>query len=465
MPTNSILSSDPPEASEYLPFLQEAEPVAAVSAGDCSFDFVVSLAAKGFVILTGQSGTGKSRSAIELGQGLDLLEDYNTGVRGSSYELVPVGADWTDARPLLGYPNPFGPPRETEEGPTNTTYEIPDPLRLIIRAASPSADPIPGILILDEMNLSHVERYFSPFLSLIEANRSSSADASIPLLSIDKLQLIAEVLGASEPDGPEASAAEELAAEGRGLQIPHNLLIVGTVNVDETTYMFSPKVLDRAHVMELHSVSPTTYFDRAHQQGSNMPIQTAFEFLRWSIASRKDRIFDQHPVDIFAEAKKLVPGREAEVDRILGATKKMLHGAYKLLDPIGFAFGFRTINEVCSYLLCWIKGRTLVVEGSASPLDGWQNALDTVFLQKILPKLHGNRRQFGESLAALDAFIAGEDENGKPPAKYKLGTSDPIAIVAAEKLELGPNQMSKSRAKINVMQVQLQATGYATFIR
>ena len=463
MPEASIVSTTPPEPADYLPYLEEAAP-ALVVAGDCSFDLVVALAAKGFVILTGQSGTGKSRSAIELGQNLDLLEQYGTGVHGSSYELVAVGADWTDSRPLLGYKNPFGSPRENENGETtHVTYDIPDPLRLVLRAASPSSESLPCILILDEMNLSHVERYFSPFLSLIEANRSSNADAMIPLLPLDKLTLISEVLEAAEPNEPETTAAGELVAEGRGLQIPHNLMIIGTVNVDETTYMFSPKILDRAHVIELHSVPPTHYFDKQHLQGKTIPVQKAFEFLAWAIENRKDRAFDQHPNDLFAQAKTLVPGSEGQVDALAAATKKLLSGAYKLLDPIGFAFGFRTINEVCGYLFCWIKGRTLVTD--TNPLEGWQAALDTAFLQKVLPKLHGNRRQFGDSLTALVAFLNGGDEAANPPAKYRLGAAEPVGILAAEALTIGTDQMPRSRAKLNSMQVQLHAVGYTTFIR
>lgn len=464
MPEISIVSAVRPAPATYLPYLYEPEPVL-TEAGECSFELVVALAAKGFVILTGQSGTGKSRSAIELGQGLDLLEQYGTGVQGSSYEMVAVGADWTDSRPLLGYQNPFGAQRDLDGEKTHVTYEIPDALRLVLRAASPSSANLPCILILDEMNLSHVERYFSAFLSLIEANRTSTAEAMIPILPIDKLTLISEVLESAEPNSPETTAAAELVSEGRGLQIPQNLMIVGTVNVDETTYMFSPKVLDRAHVIELHSVPPKQYFDKQHHQGTTMSIQRAFDFLGWAIKHRRERIFDQHPNDVFMTAKHIAPGKEMDIDALAVATQLLLNGAYKLLDPIGFAFGFRTINEVCGYLLCWIKGRTYIVAEAENPLEGWQSALDTVFLQKVLPKLHGNRRQFGDSLAALEAFLAGEDENAKPPAKYRLGAAEPVGITAAEVLRIGQNQMARSRAKLNAMQRQLQAVGYTTFIR
>lgn len=459
---SSILTNQAPEPKDFLPFFQAAvAPPAAI--GDCSFDLVVALAAKGFVILTGQSGTGKSRAALRLGQGLDGLDEYDNGTRGSSYELVPVGADWTDARPLIGYVNPFGAARDGEDGETtHVTYEVPDALRLILRAAAPSNAGIPSMLVLDEMNLSHVERYFSPFLSLIEANRSSTADASVPLLPADKVSLISEVFEDSEPNSPEASAAAELVGAARGLPVPLNLMVVGTVNVDETTYMFSPKVLDRAHVLEIHSVQPSRYFAEQAEAEATMPIRKAYELLAWSIESRGAGLFDQHPNKVFEAAKQITDDHDEAIDGIFAAIKTLLDGAYILLGPVGFGFGYRAINEVCVYMLAWIKARVLLEEN----LEGWKDAIDRAFLQKILPKVHGNRRQLGESLLALDAFLRGNDENGTPPAKYRLGGSDPVKIEAAAKLTLSdPQQMKASRAKLNAMQVQLQSTGYATFIR
>lgn len=461
--SSELLKPQAARPDEYLPFLRLTRQPADIT--ECSRDLVVALAAKGFVILTGQSGTGKSRGALELGQGLDDLEQYDNEVQGSSFELVPVGADWTDARPLLGYTNPFGTPRTAAtDTVTHVTYEIPDALRLVLRAAAPGATGMPWLLVLDEMNLSHVERYFSPFLSLVEANRSSAGDAFVPLLSSEKTALISEVLQASEPNTPEATAAQELMAAGRGLPVPANLLVVGTVNVDETTYMFSPKVLDRAHVIEMESMQPRSYFAGGTDNEATMPTEAAYRLLEWAIEQRGSRAFDAHPRDIFQVAKDTLDVDDADVDRIQNATQALLDGAYTLLEPVGFGFGFRAVNEVCAYMLCWMKAQTLLNEDN--PLNGWQQALDKAFLQKILPKIHGNRRQLGESLLAVESFLAGNDETGTPPAKYRLGAGNTIAITANQRLALETDTpMAKSRAKLKSMHLQLQATGYATFIR
>src|SRR5690606_12776113 len=119
------------------------------------------------------------------------------------YKIVPVGADWTNREPLLGYPNALKPDE----------YVKPDSgvLDLIIQANS--HPNLPYFLILDEMNLSHVERYFADFLSAMESKEG------IPL----------------QPHKAENGVPEKL-------EIPKNLFIIGTVNIDETTNMFSPKV-------------------------------------------------------------------------------------------------------------------------------------------------------------------------------------------------------------------------------
>ena len=128
------------------------------------------------------------------------------------YRIIPVGADWTNREPLLGYPNALNP--EEYVKPDNGVLD------LIIRANE--NQELPHFLILDEMNLSHVERYFADFLSVMESK------ADIPLHAGDTI----------ENDVPAK------------LEVPSNLFIIGTVNIDETTNMFSPKVLDRANTIE-----------------------------------------------------------------------------------------------------------------------------------------------------------------------------------------------------------------------
>src|SRR5690606_30555773 len=114
-----------------------------------------------------------------------------------------VGADWTNREPLLGYPNAL-------EG---NKYVLPESnaLTVILEASKEANENKPYFIILDEMNLSHVERYFADFLSALESNEPIS-------------------LHSENPDWEDDIPSK--------LYVPANVFFIGTVNIDETTYMF-----------------------------------------------------------------------------------------------------------------------------------------------------------------------------------------------------------------------------------
>jgi 5-methylcytosine-specific restriction protein B len=170
-----------------------------------SIRFTSSLMTKPFILLTGLSGSGKTK----------LAQAFSTWISKSSdqYCLIPVGADWTNREPLLGYLNALE--KDSYIKPDNGVLDL-----LLDAEKNPN---IPFFLILDEMNLSHVERYFADFLSAMESG------LPIPLHSNNGIMIASD--GTIIPP--------EISFNG-------NLFIIGTVNIDETTYMFSPKVLDRA---------------------------------------------------------------------------------------------------------------------------------------------------------------------------------------------------------------------------
>jgi 5-methylcytosine-specific restriction protein B len=164
--------------------------------------------AKRFLILSGLAGSGKTQLALAFANA--LIEDKK------QLCVVSVGADWTNREPLLGFPNAL----------QANKYERPESgvLDLLIEANKEENKNKPYFLVLDEMNMSYVERYFADFLSVMESGESIS-------------------LWSGEGDVP------------NDISLPINLFIIGTINVDETTYMFSPKVLDRANVIEF-KISP-----------------------------------------------------------------------------------------------------------------------------------------------------------------------------------------------------------------
>lgn len=292
--------------------------------------FISSLITKPFVILSGLSGSGKTKLAQAFAQWISQDE--------SQYCIVPVGADWTNREPLLGYPNALKP----------DVYIKPDngALDLIIQANK--HPELPHFLILDEMNLSHVERYFADFLSVMESK--------------GEISLFAE---GTVNNGVPAKLA-----------LPSNLFIIGTVNIDETTYMFSPKVLDRANAIEFRV--------------TKNEIETFF-------ANRKEVEMDKLKTQGASMAKnfmKLAERREF-VEQNLTETHKTLVGFFEQLKKIGAEFGYRSANEIIRLI-----NQLTVIDVDLQPNE----KLDIAIMQKLLPKLHGSRRKLCPVLITLGGF-------------------------------------------------------------
>ncbi len=312
------------------------------------------LVTKPFVLLTGLTGSGKTK----LAQAAALwLSEAAAGAENESgqYCLVPVGSDWTNREPLLGYPNAL------EEG----KYVKPENgvLDLLLRAQE---DPRrPYFLILDEMNLSHVERFFADFLSVMESG------GVIPLHGGQK--------GYKDQDGQDVPPK---------LGLPKNLFILGTVNVDETTYMFSPKVLDRAGVIEF----------RAGRED----LQAFLENPGTADLSRLRGRGAACGGDFVQRARQETPALPEEERKPL---EEGLLQFFEALQPLGAEFGFRTASEILTYAG---KLRELEDSGAEAGQEVWSldQIIDTAVMQKLLPKLHGSRRRIVPVLEELAGLCA-----------------------------------------------------------
>lgn len=260
---------------------------------------------------------------------------------------------------LLGYQDALG--TEIYRKPTNGALD------LMLRARDDSERPY--FLILDEMNLSHVERYFADMLSAIETD-----DAWISLHSA-----LIDLPGGKGDILPVPAK----------LRLPKNLFIVGTVNVDETTYMFSPKVLDRANVIEFRATADQIEAFMDNPQRIRMEA-LAHKGAGYAAAFIAAASGDAPPL---ADLPTAIHENGAQCALDL---KARLVEAFKALSPIGAEFGFRTAFEISRFVAFHA-----VLTG-----PGWKfsDALDAQVYQKLMPKLHGSERRLGPVLKALEAF-------------------------------------------------------------
>lgn len=307
--------------------------------------FVVSLATKRFVILTGLSGSGKTQLAVRFGEWLG---------EGHSC-VVAARPDWTGSEALFGYEDALQEPDENGRRP----WHVPEALAFMLQAVRDPENPY--LLVLDEMNLAHVERYFADVLSGME-----SEQPVLPNLR-------------AEDDGRWRVAPD---AQER-IAIPENLFVVGTVNVDETTYMFSPKVLDRANTIEFRVNSD----DLTEVARRPIPIEPgAPELVRGFlvIATDDDWHLTQTAVDLA---------------QFTGYLRKL----HRVLADSHVQFGHRVVYEANRFA-------ALLAAAGVSDIAA---ALDLQVLQKVLPRVHGSKRRLGPVLSALGRFCFNPDTLGE----------------------------------------------------
>ena len=464
--SDSDLSAHVADPKAYLPNMQFAASGAANATAKCSRDLVAALAAKPFVILTGISGTGKSRSALNLAEQLQLLHGGKPG--GQIFQLVAIGPDWTSPKKLLGFRTPFGQERTRPNGSkTNDSYEITETVRIILRAWNSKSTKIPHFLIFDEMNLSHVERYFAPFLSLMEAANILEDEENAYVVDRYSLAVISELLDLEDKDSLEAESARQLVDADQALKLPPNLFYVGTVNIDETTYMFSPKVLDRAHVLEVQALSPTQYVKKTGAGEQLIDLKSANEILREAIDDREsDADLDDDPSSVLDALVAKHGVQPSNLQSAKDLTLRVLEGCFRLLGPVGFEFGYRIVNEVHDYMFVWIKMQLLNGKSPSDAMNTWVDGLDRAIFQKVLPKIHGNRAALGDSLKALSAFLAGKDEGGDPAARYVLGVDRIVGIKPNSAITLPPSAtFARCQAKLSDMHANLISRNYASFVK
>lgn len=301
----------------------------------------------------------------------------------SRYQIVPVGANWTDNTNIVGYYNVI-----TEDYQSTPAYE------LIKQAQNDPNNPY--FLILDEMNLSHVERYFADFLSAIESGEE------IPLYGNNDT-----------------------------LDLPNNLFIIGTVNVDETTYMFSPKVLDRANTIEFDTLLARDYMSSDLNEGD---FEGDIDYLQSPLVDS-----DISNLNI-EDLKEILSQISYDGSNIWDILAVELTGFQESLQGSSFDFGFRVINEILRFMVVAWR-----YENSPDEWNNWERYFDAQIKQKILPKLHGSEKAIGNVLTNLFNLCLVERNNNENPKNFNIDKDDCRYYTSALKLQSMSKVLSDQR--------------------
>jgi hypothetical protein len=380
-----------------------------------------------------------------------LLKSVSKDIEGGGSALVAVGADWTDNRNVVGYVNHLREAKMAGAVDSRPVYQSTPVLDLLLEASKPGRESLPHFLILDEMNLSHVERYFADFLSAMEA-RSGAIRFHEEGAGNTKAETgdLKPESGTPEADFRLPRFEGDTVGVPRSLPYPQNLFVIGTVNVDETTYMFSPKVLDRAHVIEFE-VDPDDVKAFLNDPKPLQPVPRAAAgqaeaFLALSLRARG---LQEPPLP------ELPPAVKTEVN-------KHLLEVLEILQNGRFEFAFRTAKEVVAYLKV---SHELATDKTAWEAGKWKSDLDDEILQKILPRLHGSRTRVGPLLGALGWYLhTGEKEEAMKffPAPGEELPEKPVQeIIALHKLAAA---FPRSFAKVQRMARVVIEEQFVSFI-
>lgn len=423
-------------------------------------NYYISLKTKPFVILMGLSGSGKTKLALRFAKAMTGKENQ--------YKLVPVEAGWIDNKSLLGYYNPI-----------TRTYTSTDFLDIILKAhqnyfsAMMQGKPKEiktYFIILDEMNLSKVEYYFSKFLSILETMQLKTIECYIDESGLERIinekksmflseqitihneqgyvpkirekvenskrvrkdlhgkerliteKLKAEIKEYDEKQAP-ASAINKRNNQITGqfldwhynnndidklkgniereytfndlnyippkISIPPNIYFTGTVNIDETTYMFSPKVLDRANSIELTNVNVEVFKDLILGVERDSEISDVSIQLKDVIKDFTYNFEFQLSPEIFKEKLKEYQKFIEDYFEVIKKIKKDIKG-----KAPNFSFGYRVINEMLLYII-----NSLDLKGANE--ENYKISLDYQLKQKILAKIHGMKSELGDLFKEL----------------------------------------------------------------
>ena len=364
--------------------------------------YITAIKSKPFLLLAGISGTGKSRIVRELARACwDVDSDEYEAQKPRNFEMVQVKPNWHDSSELIGYMSRIS---------GQTEYVAGDFLRFIVKAWQET--DVPYFLCLDEMNLAPVEQYFAEYLSVIETRKNEEGKVvTDPILPAAKMggpngtqipqrwyfTLINELLSVCPSD-----KAEELREQfsNEGICLPPNLIVVGTVNMDETTFSFSRKVLDRAMTIEMNEVDLTGGLDSRHESIGKLG---AAELIGNAVEG----------VDVYSSYKNVC---DTAIEYLQKVNDK--------LEGTPFKIAYRTRNEALLYVVNNLPYK----KEEETQEEVINRALDEITSMKILSRIEGDADKIGNLLERLKNVI-------KEQLGEHVTTEDSVSLKKLEEME------------------------------
>lgn len=381
-------------------------------------DFLTALRTKPFLLLAGISGTGKSRIVRELAfmSCPKYLQDKD-GVTPGNYCMIEVKPNWHDSTELLGYYSNI-----------SKEYQFKKFVKFLVKAKM--HPEVPFFVCLDEMNLAPVEQYFAEILSILETRKHPKTDEGVDMKTI-KTEVIVEAnyfksyiykdadsnqyskLDMTDKDWYETFfSATTMTKEEKelikkfqysrilqqeGLSLPDNVIIIGTVNMDETTHQFSRKVIDRAMTIEMNGGQLSDMFGGSKR----LEYLPEAEQQKWQGAFKQryvsaDEVLELHP-EAANDIKEKLPARLDDINKALKGTP--------------FEVSYRVLNELVIMVAVMLDYNT-----EAKDIDIVINeAMDQILMMKVLPRIEGDDELLEKPLERLAVYA-----EGYPKASAKI---------------------------------------------
>lgn len=414
--------------------------------------YLTALRTKSFMLLAGISGTGKSRIVRKLAQatvteelqkaegytGEDFANDRWTLHSPANFELIQVKPNWHNSMDVIGYLSNIPSPH----------YVFTPFIEFIVKAWQ--HPEVPFFLCLDEMNLAPVEEYFAEFLSAIES-RSFEGEEYLTDPIIKPFNSFGEDVAKTMVNTlfPNFTAADKNSflgkvvdhLETKGLTLPKNLIVIGTVNMDETTFSFSRKVLDRAMSVEMNEVNYDSFLTDTTDDDLKAIVE-AFE-------QNDDADLNALLVDRHIEAREIIDGLGDDARFTIDYLKRI----NALLEGTPFKLGYRAANEALIYLQASQEfGQTDRI-----------SALDNFTLMKILSRIEGDETKLKITDSEADKERIAKAEVNVDEAKQYGDLNILTALRHIITNQLGEQDKLHSVKKIDSMLSQLKRDHFVSF--